>query len=160
MESLGRSPGYDRLSVQYMGPAILNPYEPPSVAAVVRIADNCSHDWRGRNFAISARAAAAVLWMNSVITVAIDGSEFHRQKVLQSDGTFRFSFLHDGRMVEAQVFRGLGFFTRCIQYELVVDGESVAKSRASIDNWKRGIAVMLTVNLIVFGWIGSLLLLR
>jgi hypothetical protein len=90
--------------------------------------------------------------------VTIDDAEVHRERACHLSNTFRFQFAHDGQLVHAHVKRGWGFFARRIKYELMIDGEIVATSHAPIDNWERGVAVMVAVNVIVYGLLGFVLL--
>jgi hypothetical protein len=135
-----------------------NPYEPPSVVDTPWLGENNStHQWNSRTVTVSARAAATICWMDHAITVTID-DEIHRERAFHHSDTFRFQFAHDGQWIHGHVKRGWGFFARRMKYELTIDGEIVARSHAPIDNWERGVAVMVAVNMVVFGLLGFELL--
>ena|SRR6056297_10427 len=137
------------------------PYEaPPSVNSEFSVANGRSHAWQDRSFNVSTSASGAVFWLYHVIIVSIDGSGIHQQRAVYSGQNFRFTFEHNERKVEAQVRQKRAFSTRFINYELIVDGETIAKSRAPVGNWMRGIAVVLAVILIIFGCFYSFLVSR
>ncbi len=66
----------------------------------------------------------------------------------------RFSFPHEGRIVEGIVTRGWGPLICRMRYVLIVDGRKIGKSSVSIESWERGLVVFVATILLAVGFAG------
>lgn len=127
-----------------------NPYRPPSTKEFFApLPETGRHLWHDREIQITTRASEGLLWIDSAITVRIDNAESIQQPLLHDPRGFTFRFRHEGKDVEARIQRHWRFLPHRLSYELSIAGDFVAREEILIQNWPRGVVVLLLINIAV-----------
>lgn len=104
-------------------------------------------------------ATPETLWLGWVFVVHIDGMLCKRQSPFSAGEWLEFEFQHDKKTSRGRIFRREQVFRRGIHYTITVDGRSIAKGKARIQNKYLGLltiamflAILFITSFIFGGW--------